>query len=195
MKSLCMALCLAVGLTLAATAQMGDSAAPQGTQVTKQHPTNNEVQPTAKKIRVNSKVIRQAQEKLNDKGYSSGPVTGRMNLATRAAVRKFQADEKLKATGRLDENTLSHLNIGAGTTMGAAPGDVGHGAMAAGHDIKEGHPVAAGKALGKGVGRAGKKVGEGTKSAVVGTKDKMDKDNSGETPAQPAQQNPPNPQR
>jgi len=194
MKSLCMALGLAVGLTLAATAQTSGSVAPQGTEVTQQHPTNNEVQPTAKTIGVNAKVIRQAQGKLNDKGYSAGPVTGRMNVATRAALRKFQADEKLRVTGRLDENTLSHLNIGAGTTMGAAPGDVGRGAMAAGHDIKEGHPVAAGKAIGTGVGRAGKKVGEGTKSAVVGAKDKMDKDENNQAPAQPSQ-NPPNPQR
>jgi hypothetical protein len=32
-----------------------------------------------------------------------------------------------------------------------------------GHDIKKGHPVAAAKSLGKGIGHAGKAVGEGTK--------------------------------
>jgi hypothetical protein len=50
--------------------------------------------------------------------------------------------------------------------MATAPGDIGRGAKAAGHDIKGGHPIAAGKALGKGVGRAAKAVGEGTKSGV-----------------------------
>jgi len=92
---------------------------------------------------------------------------------TRAAIRKYQQDQNLTITGTLDESTLSHLNVGAGQTMATALGDIGRGAKAAGHDIKGGHPVAAAKAMGKGVGRDGKAVGEGAKSGVVGTKDKV----------------------
>jgi hypothetical protein len=57
--------------------------------------------------------------------------------------------------------------------MAKAPGDIGRGAKAAGNDIKKGHPIAATKAMGKGFGRAGKAVGEGTKSGVIGTKHKV----------------------
>jgi len=95
-----------------------------------------------------------------------------MGPVTRGAVRKYQQDKGLEVTGTLDESTLSHLNVGAGKVMATAPGDIGRGAKAAGHNIKEGHPIAAGEALGKGVGHAGKAVGEGTKSAVVGTEKK-----------------------
>ena len=55
----------------------------------------------------------------------------------------------------------------------AGPADVGRGAKAAGHNVKEGHPIAATKAMGKGIGRFGKKIGQGTKAIVVGTKDKL----------------------
>ncbi len=69
--------------------------------------------------------------------------------------------------------------------MATAPSNIGHGAKAAGHDIKEGHPLAAAKAFGKGFGHAGKAVAEGTKSGVVGSKDKIsgkDKPESKQTP-------------
>ena len=172
MKKLCLGLML-VAFSAGLTAQEKKAEKPpSGTVVTKKH-VDTEVQPAPKTVKVTPKIIKDAQQKLNDKGYKAGTATGRMNVTTRAALRKYQHDEKLKVTGRLDENTLSHLNIGAGQTVGAAPGEIGRGGKAAGHDIKEGHPVAAAKALGKGVGRFGKKVGEGTKSAVVGTKDKV----------------------
>lgn len=44
--------------------------------------------------------------------------------------------------------------------------DVGHGSEKAGHEMKEGKPVASGKEFGKGVGRFGKSVGRGVKKAV-----------------------------
>jgi hypothetical protein len=66
-----------------------------------------------------------------------------------------------------------HLGVGGGKVMASAPGDIGRGAKAAAHDIKEGHPIAAGKAMGKGIGRAGKAVGEGTESGVKGAKHKV----------------------
>ncbi len=158
---------------------------PSGTVVTKEH-VNTEVQPATKTINVTPDVVKSAQQKLIDKGYKAGKPTGTMNVTTRAALRKYQRDEKLKVTGRLDENTLSHLNVGAGQTLAAAPGDVGRGGKAAGHDIKEGHPIAAAKAMGKGVGRFGKKVGKGTKSAVVGTKDKVSEDHKDSSENPPA---------
>ena len=154
------ALCATVG------AQAKPDQIPSGTVVDKQHGESNEVQPAPEEIRLTPDVVRAAQQSLNDKGYQSGAPDGEMGPVTRGAIRKYQQDEGLKVTGALDESTLTHLKVGGGRVMATAPGDIGRGAKAAGHDIKEGHPVAAGKAFGKGVGRAGKAVGEGTKSGV-----------------------------
>jgi peptidoglycan hydrolase-like protein with peptidoglycan-binding domain len=148
---------------------------PTGTVVTKKHADNNEVQPEPKQIGLSRDLIRSAQEKLNEKGYKASAPTGTMNAKTRHAIRLFQKNEKLPVTGRLDESTLSHLNVGSASTFGSAPADVGRGGKAAGHDIAQGHPIAATKAMGTGIGRFGKKVGEGTKSVAVGTKDKVAK--------------------
>ena len=41
----------------------------------------------------------------------------------------------------------------AGKGVKSAPGNMGRGAKAAGHDVKEGHPVEAGKSIGEGAGR------------------------------------------
>ena len=47
-----------------------------------------------------------------------------------------------------------------------APGDIGRGGKAAGHNVKNGHPVEAGKSIGEGTGRAGKDVGQGSASVA-----------------------------
>jgi peptidoglycan hydrolase-like protein with peptidoglycan-binding domain len=158
--------------------------APSGTTVTKQQ-MNTEVQPVAKQVGVTPAIIRAAQAKLNVDGFKAGDATGQMNASTRRAIRAFQAKEKLANTGRLDENTLSHLNIGGTDTFGAAPSDLGRGGKAAGHDIAGGHPIAGTVAMGKGIGRFGKKVGEGTKSLAVTGKDKVAGDKAADTAAPP----------
>jgi peptidoglycan hydrolase-like protein with peptidoglycan-binding domain len=140
--------------------------APSGTEVTKTH-QDTEVQPAKKAVDVTPDVVRAAQKELNDRGYDVGTSDGRMGPRTRAAISKFQADQNLPASGKLDSNTLSKLNVGGPETIGAAPSDLGRGGKAFGHNVKEGHPVAAGKSIGTGAGRFGKKVGKGTKSTVV----------------------------
>jgi peptidoglycan hydrolase-like protein with peptidoglycan-binding domain len=147
---------------------------PTGTKIEKKHADGStEVQPDFQKVRLDQDIIQAAQTKLNDEGYKLGTPDGKLGPRTRAAVRKYQQDKNLQVTGQLDESTLSHLNVGGGHTMATAPSAIGRGAKAAGHDIKEGHPVAAAKAIGKGFGHAGKAVGEGTKSGVVGTEGKI----------------------
>ena len=162
-----------LGASPAFSQNSAPSTHPTGTVVTKNHADNNEVQPARKQVGLSSDLIRSAQEKLNEKGYKAGAPSGRMNPMTRSAIRHFQQSEKLPVTGRLDENTLSHLNVGAASTLGSSPADLGRGGKAAGHDIAQGHPVAATKAMGTGIGRFGKKVGESTKSVAVATKDKV----------------------
>jgi peptidoglycan hydrolase-like protein with peptidoglycan-binding domain len=177
---------LALALCVCVSAQNKDQP-PSGTVVDKQHPNGStEVQPAFKSVQVSSDDIREAQQKLNEQGYNAGTPDGKIGPHTRAAIRKYQKDKNLSTTGTLDEGTLSHLNVAGGKTMANAPSDIGRGAKAAGHDIKEGHPVAAAKAVGKGVGHAGKAVAEGTKSGAMGSKDKIaDKNGKSEQASQP----------
>ena len=63
--------------------------------------------------------VRQAQQALQDKGISPGPVDGLMGPQTRAALRQYQQKENLKVTGRLDSDTKDRLL--AGKTTSAAP--------------------------------------------------------------------------
>lgn len=53
----------------------------------------------------------EAQKKLSGKGYDVGVVDGIMGAQTRAAIRKFQEDSSISATGRLDEATRKKLGI------------------------------------------------------------------------------------
>jgi len=166
---------LALGASMAAqqaTTSTKPNKTPSGTAVTHRQ-MNTEVQPITKQVAITPAIIRAAQAKLNVAGFKAGNATGRMNPSTRHAIRAFQTKQKLAVTGRLDENTLSHLNIGGASTFGAAPSDIGRGGKAAGHDIAGGHPIAATEAMGKGIGHFGKKVGEGTKSVAVNGKDKV----------------------
>ena len=144
----------------------------QTDQTTTTTTTTTETQPAKTKIHLTSSVIRAAQQKLNDAGYQSGAPDGKLGPQTRAAISKYQKDQNLAETGTLDQGTLSKLDVGGNQTMATAPGDLKTGAKAAGQDIKEKHPVAAAKDMGKGIGEAGKAVGEGTKSDVVSAKNK-----------------------
>jgi peptidoglycan hydrolase-like protein with peptidoglycan-binding domain len=63
----------------------------------------------AKKATADSKVMA-VQEALVKQGYKV-KVDGMMGKKTRSAIRKFQAKNKLKATGRIDEQTLSKLGV------------------------------------------------------------------------------------
>jgi peptidoglycan hydrolase-like protein with peptidoglycan-binding domain len=147
---------------------------PTGTEVTQKHADGStEVQPDFKQAPLSENDVIEAQKKLNDNGYNAGTPDGKMGPNTRAAIRKYQQDNNIAVSGKLDESTRTHLNVGAGKTMASAPSAIGRGAKAAGHNFKEGHPLAAAKALGKGVGHAGKSVAEGTKSGVMGSKDKI----------------------
>lgn len=146
--------------------------APSGTTVTKTE-TQTVVRPNAKAVKVTPGVVESAQKALNDRGYDAGAADGVMGPRTRAALSKFQADQTLDPTGKLDVNTMEKLNIGSKETLSAAPSDVGRGGKAFGHNIKGGHPVEAGKSMGEGVGTSAKKVGKGVKSAVVGGVDKV----------------------
>lgn len=53
--------------------------------------------------------IKEAQTDLNKAGLYKGPVSGTMNKEFEAALKKYQTQHKLKATGHVDEATLAAL--------------------------------------------------------------------------------------
>lgn len=55
---------------------------------------------------------KEIQEALAAKGYLKTPATGVWDQDSQEAMRKFQADEKLEATGKLTSRTLISLGLG-----------------------------------------------------------------------------------
>jgi peptidoglycan hydrolase-like protein with peptidoglycan-binding domain len=74
---------------------------------------------------VDSQTVRQAQKTLNDRGFRTGGVDGKMGPQTQAALVNFQRAEKLQPTGKLDRQTINALGLQKGdgtasTTYGPA---------------------------------------------------------------------------
>lgn len=60
---------------------------------------------------VDAKTVAQVQKTLNDRGFRTGGVDGRMGPQTQAALVNFQRAEKLQPTGKLDRQTLVKLGV------------------------------------------------------------------------------------
>ena len=56
-------------------------------------------------------VIANVQIALQDAGYYAGPVTGSLNVDTRAALANYQRDQGLFITGAIDEPTIGSLGL------------------------------------------------------------------------------------
>ncbi len=101
-----------------------------------------------------SSTVRDVQQALQDKGYDVGPIDGVMGARTQSALRQYQQQQGMTVSGRLDQQTLSGLNVqasgrdamsstGERSTMGnrsrggtaadrTSPGNPGSGAVGAG---------------------------------------------------------------
>lgn len=55
--------------------------------------------------------IKNMQAALKEAGYRAGPVDGVIGSQTRAALRAFQADHRLKGNGAVTERTLKTLEV------------------------------------------------------------------------------------
>ena len=55
--------------------------------------------------------IMAVQRALKDKGYDPGPIDGKMNSRTQAALKSFQSASNLQATGVLDSESASKLGL------------------------------------------------------------------------------------
>jgi hypothetical protein len=56
-------------------------------------------------------VIANVQEVLQEAGYSGGPITGSLDVETRAALANFQRDYGLLITGAIDQPTIESLGL------------------------------------------------------------------------------------
>ncbi len=123
--------------------------------------------------------IKKVQETLRDKGYYTAPVDGILGGQTREGIRQYQKSENLPVTGHLDAQTAGKLGVGPESIGGSFKGagqQVGKGGEEAGHEMKQGKPIAAGKEMGKGLGRGGKKFGKGIEKAVSPESDRGDRE-------------------
>ena len=76
-------------------------------------------------------MIQQVQGRLQQQGVYHGNVDGVWGPGTESAVRNYQQQHNLNATGRLDADTLTSLNLGPSQNYGNAqpsPGDQRYGA-------------------------------------------------------------------
>jgi len=55
--------------------------------------------------------VRKAQQNLKLLGFYDGPADGKPTVALTEALRAYQKDNRLKATGRLDKTTLQALDL------------------------------------------------------------------------------------
>lgn len=64
--------------------------------------------------------IRQVQGALDQKGFKAGPQDGLMGHQTEAALRNFQKQQHVQATGKLDDRTLAALGVTQGQNQGGS---------------------------------------------------------------------------
>ena len=69
--------------------------------------------------------LRQARQILKDKGYYTAAVDGMNGPGTRQALSKYQKDQGIPVTGKLDAATTGKLMpSGPGDTVNSAPGSL-----------------------------------------------------------------------
>jgi peptidoglycan hydrolase-like protein with peptidoglycan-binding domain len=62
-----------------------------------------------------SETVKQAQQKLSEKGHDAGPTDGMIGPKTQAALKEFQQKQGMQPSGQLDSQTLAALDIDSGS--------------------------------------------------------------------------------
>jgi peptidoglycan hydrolase-like protein with peptidoglycan-binding domain len=114
-------------------------------------------------------MIKQVQQKLKQQGHDVGAVDGMWGPKTQAALREFQQQQGMQASGELDQETLAALGVQAGSGSQAQGGGAAQsgGSQAQGSQEMETEPGAGGAAAqgspsgagGQGDGAAGAGAG------------------------------------
>ncbi len=63
-------------------------------------------------------LVERVKDALRAEGYDPGPADGWVGEQTRLALRSFQKENNLEATGRIDDATLERLNLSEEQTVG-----------------------------------------------------------------------------
>lgn len=72
--------------------------------------------------RLSDEQVRDLQQELSSRGYDAGPADGKWGRNTQQALRQFQQDQNLPASGQPDQRTLAALGVGgAGIQTGEMP--------------------------------------------------------------------------
>jgi peptidoglycan hydrolase-like protein with peptidoglycan-binding domain len=74
--------------------------------------------------------VKQVQEKLSGMGYDVGPVDGIVGPKTQSALREFQQDKGLQATGELNSQTLAAIEAGGASGAAGPAGPTGQAGSA-----------------------------------------------------------------
>ncbi len=78
--------------------------------------------------------VKEAQERLHAAGLYNGPADGIMEQDTRAALTRFQEQNGLQRTGRIDRPTMARLMAGPSTNTGSSQPSSGTAPAGAGGD-------------------------------------------------------------
>jgi peptidoglycan hydrolase-like protein with peptidoglycan-binding domain len=100
--------------------------------------------------------IRQLQQALNEHGFNAGEVDGVLGARTREALKKFQSQAGLPATGELDAQTLTAVGHGdkIGATGSGGSSSAGQGGAAQRPPAARDPTIGQGESSGQPAGRA-----------------------------------------
>jgi hypothetical protein len=101
----------AVGSLMAAGEQESGKSRSQSASQMEQSGQQQSQQLAGAGQQLDSEQIRQVQQALQEKGANPGPVDGIMGPKTQQAIKQFQQDNGIAATGRLDSQTLQALEV------------------------------------------------------------------------------------
>ena len=120
MKRTTLFVALASAFSLSAFAGQGQQTGAQSSQ----NDQSSSYQQSASDQQTQSpEVVKQVQQKLSEKGQDVGQPDGQLGPKTQAALKEFQQQNGLQATGQIDEQTLAALDIdqsGSSATGGSA---------------------------------------------------------------------------
>jgi peptidoglycan hydrolase-like protein with peptidoglycan-binding domain len=85
------------------------------------HAATQSVSASPQSTQLSQDMIQQVQGRLQQQGIYRGSVDGVWGPGTESAVRSYQQQHNLNATGKLDADTLASLNLGTSQTYGNAP--------------------------------------------------------------------------
>jgi peptidoglycan hydrolase-like protein with peptidoglycan-binding domain len=114
-SALAAAVCIALAPAAFAQQTSGSSSTPAADAGSTTPSTGSAATPS-------SDEVRQVQQHLKEKGGDVGAIDGVMGPKTRSALKSFQQQQGLTASGDIDASTLTALGVqGGGSTMDSSP--------------------------------------------------------------------------